>query len=133
MLRTRTGAKQAATIAMAVAFGVVGAACERQTTTTQAPGGTTTTTTVAPAPRADKAVGDAKEVMSDAAITAKVKTALLADDEVKGLKIDVDTNGGVVSLTGALDKPANVARAETVAKGVDGVKSVNNRLTVRPS
>jgi len=120
-------------IATAFIFGAAGAGCEKTTTTTTTPTGTTTTTTVSPAPRVETAIGNASDVLSDAAITTKVKSALLADAEVKGLQIDVDTSNGVVSLSGAMDKAENIQRAESVAKGVDGVKSVNNRLTVKPS
>jgi len=70
--------------------------------------------------------------ISDSALTAKVKTSLLADDNVKGLRIDVDTSNGVVTLNGTADTKANMERAQTLARGVDGVKSVENRLTVKP-
>ena len=69
---------------------------------------------------------------SDAAITGKVKTQLLADPDVKGLAIDVDTKDGVVTLNGSADKAGNADKAVSIAKGVDGVKSVDNKLTVKP-
>ncbi len=126
-----------------LAIGLVAAvllvACDRKTTTTTTPAGTATTTTVAPSPTTNSAMTSASSAMStaggavgDSAVTAKVKTALLADDNVKGLRIDVDTSDGVVTLNGNADTQANMARAETVAKGIDGVKSVQNRLTVKP-
>lgn len=69
---------------------------------------------------------------SDSWITAKVKLALLADGRVSGFATDVDTNGGVVTLSGKVDEQANKAAAEEVARGISGVKSVNNQIQVVP-
>jgi hyperosmotically inducible protein len=68
---------------------------------------------------------------TDGAITARVKTALMGDDQVKGLGIDVDTQDAQVTLKGALETEQQVARAVEVARGVDGVRTVINRLTVK--
>ena len=69
--------------------------------------------------------------VSDAAITASVKTDLLKDPDLSVLKIDVDTKGGVVTLNGlASDEPAKV-RAEKMASAVKGVKEVRNFLVVK--
>jgi osmotically-inducible protein OsmY len=115
-------------------------ACEKKTTTTDTPAGTTsTTTTVAPSPAASNAMAATASAMNkagdatvDAAITGKVKTKLLADPDVKGLAIDVDTKDGVVTLNGSADKAGNAAKAVSIAKDTDGVKSVENKLTVKP-
>ena len=72
-------------------------------------------------------VGD---LASDAATTAAVKTKLLADSELSGLQINVDTKDHVVTLTGPAPNASAKARAETIALAVSGVKSVNNNLTV---
>ena len=119
------------TIAMAVLGLALLAGCEKKTTTVDTPAGTTSTTTVSPTPAASQAVTRAGDAIADTAITAKVKTAFLADADVKGLQVEVDTRDGVVTLSGALDKAANVERAATLAKGIEGVKSVDNRLTVK--
>ena len=119
------------TISVAILALALLSGCEKKTTTTTTPAGTTSTTTVAPTPAASEALTRAGDAVADAAITAKVKTAFLADPDVKGLQVDVDTRGGVVTLSGALDKTANVDRASTLAKGIEGVKSVENRLTVK--
>lgn len=79
--------------------------------------------------QADKA-GDA---MSDAAITTKVKTAIFAEPGLKAMQINVDTANGVVTLTGTVDAPQLIDQAKQVAQTVEGVKSVNNRLTVKAS
>jgi len=74
----------------------------------------------------------AGDAVGDAAITGKVKTALIADPDVKALRIDVDTKDNVVTLNGTADTQSHADKAVTVAKGVEGVKSVENRLTVKP-
>lgn len=68
--------------------------------------------------------------VDDGVITTKVKSALLADDTVKGLDINVDTAQGMVRLSGAVDSQAQVDMATQIAKGVEGVKDVQNELTV---
>ncbi len=77
---------------------------------------------------ASQAANKASNAMDDAAITTKVKSALLADDQVKGTQINVDTSGGSVTLTGTVDSQAQVQRAVEIAKGVSGVQSVKNNL-----
>jgi hyperosmotically inducible protein len=69
---------------------------------------------------------------SDSWITAKVKLAMLADNRVSGFATDVDTRSGVVTLSGKVDEQANKSAAEEVAKGIEGVKSVNNQIQVVP-
>ena len=73
----------------------------------------------------------AGESISDASITASVKTRLLADQRTDGLKIDVDTQSGVVYLSGEVDSSEEVKVAESIAKRVDGVASVENNLRVK--
>jgi osmotically-inducible protein OsmY len=70
--------------------------------------------------------------VDDQTITAKVKSALLGDPEVKGLQVKVETYNGVVQLSGFVDSPAQIPRAVELAKGVEGVKSVKNDLNLRP-
>jgi len=76
-----------------------------------------------------KAAAGAERVMDDAALTARVKSVLLADAQVKGTKIDVDTTNGVVTLQGNVSSPSEKSRAEQLAQQVDGVKEVRNNLT----
>ena len=69
------------------------------------------------------------ETVDDAAVTARVKSMLLADNQVKGTKIDVDTSNGVVTLQGNVSSPSEKTRAEQLAQQVEGVKEVRNNLT----
>jgi osmotically-inducible protein OsmY len=77
---------------------------------------------------------DAADAMArgaaDATITAKVNAALVADDQLKAIAIDVDTTNGRVQLTGTAPSPEARERATTLARAVDGVVEVDNRLTV---
>jgi hyperosmotically inducible periplasmic protein len=72
------------------------------------------------------------DATQNAALTAKVKTAFGTDTTVPAMSINVDTSGdGVVTLTGEVPSEAAKARAEELAKGTEGVKSVVNNLTVK--
>jgi osmotically-inducible protein OsmY len=101
-----------------------------QTGTTGQPGQDTTRQ---PSPSTqDEGMGEATgQYMDDAAITTKVKAALLANTTLKSLGISVETTEGVVHLTGDVSSNAQKSEAERVAKSVKGVKSVDNRLTVK--
>ena len=72
-----------------------------------------------------------KDVTADASITAAVKTKLLGDTKVGGLKIDVDTKDNVVTLTGTVKSAAERDEAIRLAKNTTGVKSVVNKLIVQ--
>jgi hyperosmotically inducible protein len=67
----------------------------------------------------------------DTAITARVKSALLAESDVSGLAISVETTNGVVQLTGDVDNQAQIAKAEQVARAAEGTRSVQNQLRVK--
>ncbi|AZZ93263.1 BON domain-containing protein [Hahella sp. KA22] len=71
-----------------------------------------------------------KSSVADATITAKVKMKLLANESVAGLDIDVDTEGRVVTLNGAVDSEAEKDLAEKLASNVDDVDSVENKLMI---
>jgi len=66
----------------------------------------------------------------NAALAAKVKSALRSDPELKNLGIDVTASGGTVTLFGTVDKPAQLKKAEQVASKIEGVKSVKNSLVM---
>ncbi|WP_409311479.1 molecular chaperone OsmY [Pectobacterium sp. B1J-3] len=67
----------------------------------------------------------------DAMTTSSIKAKLLADDIVPSRKVKVETQDGVVLLSGEVDNQAQSARAESIAKSIDGVKSVKNSLTIK--
>jgi hyperosmotically inducible protein len=69
----------------------------------------------------------------DAWITTKVKMAILTDDSVDGLDVDVDTLDGRVTLHGTVDSAVEKAEAESLARRVQGVSDVRNLLAVVPA
>jgi hyperosmotically inducible periplasmic protein len=68
--------------------------------------------------------------VDDAALTASVNAALVADKPSNFTRIDVDTTNGVVALNGTVESPEQRARAEQLASRVNGVKKVINNLQV---
>jgi osmotically-inducible protein OsmY len=81
--------------------------------------------------RAAEAAGKAGGVVTDAALTSAVKSKLLADPNVSGLKIDVDTTNGVVTLTGSVATQAEADAAVRVARTTEGVQNVVSKLQTR--
>jgi len=80
---------------------------------------------------AAQAADRAGELLSDAGLTAKIKSKIALDDTVKALDIDVDTVDGVVTLSGRVGSEAEKQRALQLARETRGVRSVNDRLAVR--
>ena len=72
-----------------------------------------------------------RENVADAVITTKIKADLFAEPELKALAIDVDTENGVVNLSGFVATKAHADKAERLAKGVKGVTNVKNSLKVK--
>jgi len=68
--------------------------------------------------------------ISDAAITAKVKSKLLANSEVSGLKVNIDTKDKVVTLKGEVENDAKRDLVYYITRNTDGVRGVNNKLSV---
>ncbi len=79
----------------------------------------------------DSSVKDVGNFMDDSAITAKVKAALVDHDSIKSTDISVKTDKKVVTLSGFVESQAQAEQAVTVAKGVEGVSSVSDKLHVR--
>ena len=70
-----------------------------------------------------------KNQVGDAALTTKVKTALIADDLTRKYTIHVESDHGTVTLDGIVDSPATAERAQTLAANIHGVETVRNHLT----
>ena len=71
------------------------------------------------------------EMVDDSAITAKVKTALLSDKEIRAFDVHVETFKGRVELSGFVPSEADKLRAVKDANSVEGVKSVENGLVIK--
>ena len=83
--------------------------------------------------KAKDAANTAKGAIDDATITAQVNAGLAKDPDLSALKINVDTVNGKVTLNGPAPSTVARDRAETIAKSVTGVTSVNNQLVVTAS
>lgn len=127
----------------------IGAGCQREEpkpaappppqATTPEPPSPPTVTGVAPTPatppkdagpaeRAGRAIG---EQLDDATLTAKVKAVLLQAPDVKGTDVNVQTEKGVVQLSGFISSQAEIERAMQLARGVGGVKEVHNKMSLK--
>lgn len=76
-----------------------------------------------------KAVG---QYVDDATITTKVKAKHAEDKTVSALRVNVETKQGVVVLSGEARTEAELERAEALAKQVEGVKAVSNKIELKP-
>jgi osmotically-inducible protein OsmY len=72
----------------------------------------------------------AKEGVEDAAVTTKIKAEYAKDKAVSAMNISVNTDHGVVTLTGNAKSKAESDKAESLAKSTKGVTSVKNELKV---
>jgi len=72
-----------------------------------------------------------RRVLRDAALTARVKAALLAEKGIPSLSISVETYEGQVQLSGFVPAPDIVSRAGRVTAGVSGVRTVHNNIAVK--
>lgn len=69
---------------------------------------------------------------SDAAVTTRVKSQLLANQETSGLDIAVNTDNGVVTLTGAVESDVDKELVYYIARNTESVRQVVNKLEVEP-
>ncbi|QNA91150.1 BON domain-containing protein [Massilia sp. Dwa41.01b] len=68
---------------------------------------------------------------SDTAITTKVKASIFKEPELKSLAIHVETEKGVVMLSGFVESKAEADKAVKAAKAVEGVTSVKSAIKVK--
>lgn len=79
----------------------------------------------------DQPAGPARVWVKDSVVTTKIKAQLAATQISSLAKVHVETDAdGYVQLSGKVATQADKDRAETVARGVEGVKTVDNQLTV---
>jgi hyperosmotically inducible periplasmic protein len=80
-----------------------------------------------PAPTAEPPVA----TRSDTLITGDVMTMFANDDQIRSLNLDVDTDRGVVRLSGEIDRPEQRDRALMLAGQVEGVQQVLDQMSMR--
>ena len=84
--------------------------------------------------KADETRRTTTEFTSDAALTAKVKSAIATDVGARtAAAINIETYRGVVQLTGFVNTPDQASKAESAAKKVEGVRSVKNDVRIKSS
>jgi len=71
------------------------------------------------------------EYLDDSAITAKIKTKLLADPIVSGFAVSVETFRGKVVLSGFVNSQAQIDRVVALAREVPGVREVQSALVLK--
>lgn len=71
------------------------------------------------------------ETIDDATITTRVKTAFINDPAIGGLRIDVDTFKGMVTLSGAVKSKEEEAKAISLARSIKGVTDVKSTLQIQ--
>jgi hyperosmotically inducible protein len=81
----------------------------------------------------DKGSSTIGQGANDSWLWFKTRTALLATNELRESTINVDVVNDVVTLRGTVASKAESDKAASVAKGIDGVKSVTNQLKVAPN
>lgn len=69
--------------------------------------------------------------IDDSVVTTRVKSALLADHDIKSFDIKVETRKGVVQLSGFVDTQDRIDKAMALVRGVEGVKGVENGMTLK--
>ena len=70
------------------------------------------------------------EVIDDQWITTKIKSKFIADTDISAFKINIDTENGVVTLTGKVNSQTEAEKAVLIAKNTKGVKNVINKIVV---
>lgn len=83
------------------------------------------------ADKARNAGGMSAAAVADSVITTKVKADIFKEPELKSMAIHVETDKGVVMLSGFVDTKADAERAVAVARAVSGVSDVKSAIQVR--
>ncbi|WP_258807886.1 BON domain-containing protein [Pseudidiomarina sp. CB1] len=78
-----------------------------------------------------EAAGEAGDFLSDAAITGRVKAALVEADQIEAMNINVETIDGHVVLSGIVASADIADLAAQIAEGIEGVQSVENDIEVQ--
>ena len=111
-------------------LGLAGSEHERRAVATS---GTGPTTPDAQTEAGNRANAPPPSAPDDALVTARVQSKFFVDDRVKGRRINVDSRGGVVTLTGEVADEEERAQALLLARTTAGVTRVEDYLTVAPA
>jgi hyperosmotically inducible protein len=103
---------------------------EKATTKTKNAAGTVADATKKGAEKTKDAAATTGSVMTDGWISTRIKTNFMGDESLRASDIKVDTNDHVVTLSGAVPNEAARTKALTIAKEVEGVRRVVDKLKV---
>jgi hyperosmotically inducible protein len=82
--------------------------------------------------RTSDAAQQTRRAITESGLTAKIKAKMALDDRVKARDLNVDTSGGVVTVSGTVHSDAERQRALQLARETDGITKVVDRIQVRP-
>ena len=82
------------------------------------------------ASKSDAAITVGTEI-DDSIVTAKIKSKFLADPDIKGFDLKVETRKGDVHLSGFVDNQAQIDRVIMITHSIEGVKNVNNQMSLK--
>lgn len=71
------------------------------------------------------------EKVDDGSIVARLKGDFAADPDISAMAVDIDSKGGMVTLSGVVTNSEAKVRADKLARSLPEVKSVNNQLEVK--
>ena len=117
--------RKTALISLVIGTALASAACEQRSPSTVGQ------RMDRPPETANSAMNKPATAVDDAAITAKVKTAIMAEPGLKATEINVDTKDAVVTLTGTVPTAPLKDRAKEIASSVSGVRSVQDNLVTQ--
>lgn len=75
----------------------------------------------------------AGQYVDDATISTTIRANLVKDQALKAFDIHVETMQGMVQLSGFVATSEQKRQAENIARGVKGVRGVQDNIVVRPS
>lgn len=75
--------------------------------------------------------GDSKEAFRDGWVEGKLQSVLLMSEHIDVNDIDIEVNDYVATLSGAVDNEVTRELAEELAKGVEGINEVDNKLKIK--
>ena len=73
----------------------------------------------------------AGNMVDDTAVTGRIKTALLADADIKSFDIGVVTYKGEVQLTGFVNNQGQIDQAAKIARAAEGATGIKNELRIK--
>ncbi|WP_323140376.1 BON domain-containing protein [Massilia phyllosphaerae] len=123
--------REAAATATEKTKAVAATAADKTKEVAQAAADKTKDATAEAADKTKDATAKTRVALADTAITTKVKAGLVKEPDLESLGIHVETEKGVVMLSGFVNSKSEADKAVKVAKGIDGVSNVKSAIQVK--